>query len=266
MPLIEVKFRVPGATGERIRAWARARLQADPHGEGSFGDQYRTTTLYFDTAAFDVFHRRNSYGRSKYRIRRYDGQPTVFLERKMRQEGRLAKRRLQVPLADIAQGDTWFARRLQLRGLHPVCQISYNRLARVGSTPHGPLRLTVDDAMQALPLARLEFVRASGTPLVAGDMLVELKFAGPPPALYTQLIDAFGLTPARVSKYRLAVDALGLISDHVADVHEAACPLSRRPRDAGADGLDLRPGVWLRRDPAGNQARRTVRSERRQAP
>jgi hypothetical protein len=209
----ELKFRVPRAAGERIRAWARARLQPDPHGIGSFGDEYRTTTLYFDTRDFDVFNRRGSFGRSKYRIRRYDGEPTVFLERKMRQNGRLAKRRMQVPLSELGQPGTWFDRRLQLRGLGPVCQIVYDRLARVGTTPSGPIRLTVDAAARALPLTRLGFVRANGTPLIDDEMIVEVKYPGLPPALFKQLVEDFRLTPARVSKYRLAVDALGLIRE-----------------------------------------------------
>ena len=80
----EIKFVVDAATGGRIREWARARLAPDPHGAGSFADEYRVSSLYFDTAARDVFHRRGSYGRSKYRIRRYHDEPSVFLERKLR--------------------------------------------------------------------------------------------------------------------------------------------------------------------------------------
>jgi hypothetical protein len=233
-------------------------MQPDPFGEGPFGDEYRTSTIYFDTAAFDVFRRRGSYGRAKYRIRRYDGLPTAFLERKMRRAGRLAKRRLQVPLNEIGQPDTWFARRLQLRGLHSVCQVSYERLARVATSSSGPIRLTVDDAVRALPQTRLGFVRANGTPLVPDGMLVELKFTGLPPVLFTDLLGDFGLMPTRVSKYRLAVDALGLIGDHDADADEDARSGSLRAGDAASDGLDLGTGVWVRGDAAGNQARRAV--------
>ena len=67
----EIKFVVDAQMGERIRAWARTFLDADRHGTGPFGDEYRTSTLYFDTAEGHVFHRWGSYGRAKYRIRRY---------------------------------------------------------------------------------------------------------------------------------------------------------------------------------------------------
>ena len=61
------------------------------------------TSVYFDNDAFDVFHRRGSFGRSKYRIRRYGDDETVFLERKMRQPAVLAKRRTTLPLAALSQ-------------------------------------------------------------------------------------------------------------------------------------------------------------------
>ena len=67
----EVKFVIAAALGEQIRAWARANLEPDPYGGGAFNDWYHTASLYFDTAAGDVFHRRRSFGRSKYRVRRY---------------------------------------------------------------------------------------------------------------------------------------------------------------------------------------------------
>ncbi len=65
---------------------------------GPFGDEYRTTSVYYDTPAYDVFHRRGSFGRSKYRIRRYGDEQTVFLERKLRQPAVLAKRRTSLSL------------------------------------------------------------------------------------------------------------------------------------------------------------------------
>ena len=94
----EVKFVVEADMAVRIRQWARTHLDPDTHGGGPFGDEYRTTSVYFDTDAFDVFHRRGSFGRSKYRIRRYGDAETVFLERKMRQPAVLAKRRTIVAL------------------------------------------------------------------------------------------------------------------------------------------------------------------------
>src|SRR5918993_1510203 len=97
----ELKFVVDAVVGQAIREWARERLAADPHGAGAWSDQYRVSSVYFDTDRRDVFHRRGSFGRSKYRIRRYEDDPTVFLERKLRTGSLLAKRRTSIDLARL---------------------------------------------------------------------------------------------------------------------------------------------------------------------
>ena len=51
--------------------WARQHLAFDPHADASLGNAYRIHTLYLDTAELDVFHRTASYGRRKFRLRRY---------------------------------------------------------------------------------------------------------------------------------------------------------------------------------------------------
>ena len=89
----EIKFLLDEGQVPAIRAWARANLQPDPHGGGPFADAYTTSTLYFDTRQLDVFHRRSSFGRAKYRVRRYGDAGSVFFERKLRQPGVLIKRR-----------------------------------------------------------------------------------------------------------------------------------------------------------------------------
>ena len=80
----EIKALIPVERAREVRAWARARMQRDPNAESGAGDVYRITSLYYDTDGFDVFHRRGSFGRSKYRVRRYDASQRVFLERKLR--------------------------------------------------------------------------------------------------------------------------------------------------------------------------------------
>ena len=79
-----------------LLAGAELVWKAGPH-----GDEYRITSLYFDTAAFDVLHARGSFGRSKYRVRRYGASEVVYLERKLRKPGLLHKRRTPTPLTDV---------------------------------------------------------------------------------------------------------------------------------------------------------------------
>src|SRR5262245_34811076 len=62
----EVKCLVDPAVAAEVLKWSRSHLSPDPHAGGEFGDEYQTTSLYFDTSGFDVYHRRGSFRRSKY--------------------------------------------------------------------------------------------------------------------------------------------------------------------------------------------------------
>lgn len=217
----EVKYLVDAATAQRIRDWARAHLGPDPNGGGPFADGYHITSLYFDTAQLDVFHRRGSFGRAKYRIRRYGNEETVFLERKMKTRDYLHKRRTAVPIGllprlgtadDQAQGweGDWFRRRIAARKLRPVCEIAYQRTARIATAENGPTRLTVDEAVQARQADDLRFSMAPGVLTFGAQCVVEMKYVTAPPALMKRFLEQFKLTPKPVSKYRASVEALGL--------------------------------------------------------
>jgi len=215
----EIKFLVNEATGIQIREWARERLIADPHGTGPHADEYRVSTLYLDTAGRDVFHRRGSYGRSKYRVRRYGEEPRVFLERKLRTASRLAKRRTDIPLDAMAllkatdAGDSqtkWFKRRVLVRQLEPVCRVSYLRTARLADTADGRVRMTLDYSLSASAADDFTLDGPGPAALLNGYMILELKFRGSMPAVFRALADHFALVPGRASKYRVAADALGI--------------------------------------------------------
>jgi hypothetical protein len=214
----EIKFLLPAETGLRIQDWARTNLEPDPSGVGPSGDQYATTSLYYETPGFDVFHQKESYGRAKYRIRRYGLDDYIFLERKFRTDRLLAKRRTSVPLeglerlgeptADPNWAGYWFHRRVLTRGLKPLVQVSYERMARLGSAPLGPIRLTIDTNLRVLPLPDRAFLPGTGLPLVEGKCILELKYVQDLPAVFKQLIEAYAISAGRVSKYRLGLGAL----------------------------------------------------------
>ncbi len=218
----EIKFLLDPAKAELVRDWARERLVADPNAGGHVGDGYAVTSLYFDTAHHDVFHRRRGLYRSKYRVRRYGGPAgVIFLERKFKARGRLAKRRCVVPPEDLARlaatepaggwvGE-WFQTRVAARRLRPVCQISYQRLARVLLTPAGPIRLTMDTGLCTCPAADFRFLDdTGGVPLLRDQVVLEVKYRRELPALFRELVAQFQLSPQPFSKYRAAITALGL--------------------------------------------------------
>jgi len=196
-------------------------MQADPHAAGEFGDSYQTTSLYFDTRDFDIYHRRGSFGRGKYRVRRYGRAPEIFLERKLRNQDLVSKRRSIAGIEELKLlreeepppdwAGRWFHRRLLARELRPVCQISYLRTARVGEADTGPIRLTIDQDIRALPLEQSTFDYSDDGRAIAPDQYVlELKFTREMPALFKQLVARYKLKPQAMSKYRRAAEALGL--------------------------------------------------------
>jgi hypothetical protein len=213
----EVKFLIQPDVAARVRQWARTHLLADPHGSGPFNDEYRTTSVYFDTAAFDVFHQRGSFGRGKYRIRRYGEDDAVFLERKMRQAIVLAKRRTCAPMTmlerlthapDPEWPGYWFHRRVIARDLRPVCQVTYHRTARVAARNGDPIRLTLDSDVRARLTRDTRFARGASIPVTDGRSILELKFKGTAPGLFRQLVEELALNPQSASKYRLSVAKL----------------------------------------------------------
>ena len=105
----EIKFLVSRARAEMIRQWARERMEPDPHGAGPTGDIYRIASLYLDTPEFDVYRRNGSFGRAKYRIRRYDDARKAYLERKLKWRDMVGKRRSAVKVKELPRmedGDT----------------------------------------------------------------------------------------------------------------------------------------------------------------
>jgi hypothetical protein len=221
----EVKFLIPAGRAADVRAWARKRLDPDPNAAGAAGDTYRITSLYFDTSAFSVFHREGSHGRAKYRIRRYESAVTVFLERKLRANGIVTKRRTLVALEDLHElqksdpqwRGNWFRRRVAARGMSPACQISYQRTALVTESDTGLVRLTVDDGLCASRVTDAVFAPLTGgNPLLDSQSILEMKFRMAMPVMFKEMVELFRLTAQPVSKYRLAIPALGLAEERAA--------------------------------------------------
>jgi hypothetical protein len=220
----EIKFLLDPSQAAAVTAWARGNMSPDPNAGGESGDTYRTTSLYFDTPCFHVFHRIGSFARSKYRIRRYGEASGAFLERKLKTGNLVCKRRsiigaleldrLVASRAEQHWDGYWFHRRLIARQLRPVCQISYLRTARVSQSSTGPVRLTLDQDIIGLPAGALRFDDPyDGIPLLPGRFILELKYIAALPALFKGVIEEFSLIPLTVSKYRLAAGALRLAHD-----------------------------------------------------
>jgi len=211
----ELKFILNRTAADALAHWARSQLSPDPNAADVTGS-YRTTSLYFDTPQLDVYFRRGSCARAEFRIRRYNDSETVFLERKLKIGSRLSKRRSEAPVEDLARltgnngAGSWFGRRLMQCGFRPVCQVAYDRIAYVAVSPPAPLRITFDQNVVTAPSTVAEFADIRGAAVLPDQTIMELKFAERIPDIFQQLIDDFRVSPQSISKYRLAVDALGL--------------------------------------------------------
>jgi len=105
----------------------------------------------------------------------------------------------------------WYHRRVNLRGLQPICAITYLRFAFLALQSPEPLRLTIDEDLIADRANQFHLTRElTGTSLLPEKSILELKYVGDTPMLFKALVDTFHLTPEPVSKYRLAVPSLGL--------------------------------------------------------
>ena len=217
----ELKFALDAETAAAVREWARTELVPDPHAADAEGDGYRTTSLYFDTVDLDVFFRRASNGRAKFRIRRYNNGSVLFVERKLKRAGRVTKRRTEISLEEVPRvldaatdwPGRWFAQRLSHRQLKPVCQIEYRRTARLGMSSTGPLRLTIDRDIVATSISTVAFTSYPGIEVLPGREVLELKYRVHVPPLFKRMIEKFHLEPLAISKYRMGVEALGLVDN-----------------------------------------------------
>jgi len=220
-PAFEVKFLLTETEAADVVQRLRGRLAPDPHANDD--GAYRVTSVYFDTSQLDVYRRSEKYRRRKYRVRRYGTAPSVFLERKYKNNQEVRKRRTALALTEVASltnGHTaewpgaWFATQLAARGLRPVCRVSYDRIALVGGCHDGPIRVTFDRRAYGAPADGATPVPvAAGPGLIDGQVITEFKFLSAMPAVFKDVIEALRLNPRPVSKYRRCVEVVGLATE-----------------------------------------------------
>jgi hypothetical protein len=235
----EIKFLVDDDRADALITSARELLAADPHAEPGRGDAYRIHSLYFDTPDLAVFRRVGAHARRKLRLRRYGVEPLIYTERKAKFRGIVTKRRSAIVAEELdwlvdgqlrpGWAANWFRRRLDLRGLSPKISVVYDRIARVGMTPEGPIRFTVDRDVRCLPSSGSGFPSASeGQQVLSGFSIVEFKYRVALPAVFKGLIRELGQEPTGVSKYRHGVVACGLQQACEPAEREAAAPARLR--------------------------------------
>jgi hypothetical protein len=271
----ELKFQLTEPDADRILEWARANLSPDQNGDNG---RYRVTSLYCDTPVLDVFHRSPGFKRTKFRVRRYDGTPHLFLERKTKRNDQVQKRRSQVrpddlaylaarvaephaadgptvdgPTAGLPDGMTawpgeWFLRRVRQRGLRPTCCVTYRRAAFFGMAGDAPIRMTLDRDVAGLPADGWAVPQVDGGhPLMPGGVLLEMKFHLHLPPLFRELLALLPGQASKASKYRRCVTECGLWDGSLATTASTAGlavdEIAPAPARARADSVDGWPAA-----------------------
>lgn len=214
----ETKFLMTPEQGDDLRHWARRHLQLDAYSRPELQDGYQVNSLYLDTSQFDVYRRQPGFRERKYRLRRYGLESTLWLEMKKKTAGIVTKRRVSLFQNELEGGvfhvqtnpsPGWLQQRIVRSRMQPVCQVTYNRSAYVGSSSTGPIRMTLDSQLRC-SRTRDWIVPAQsptdGMPLTT-MIILELKYCVQLPAVFVGLIQTFQLTGATFSKYRQSVEA-----------------------------------------------------------
>jgi len=98
----------------------------------------------------------------------------------------------------------WFTTEVAERHLRPVCVVTYDRIAFVGSGPTGPIRVTLDRSAVGYPIV---LTKADKIKPNEGQKLVEatLKAVSKRPAAYPEVLLTSSEKGTGIPELRLAV-------------------------------------------------------------
>lgn len=205
-----------------------------PDGYASSNGFYPVVSLYYDSPDRDCYWEkvRGQGSRRKLRVRVYgsgDGQVPAasFIEVKHKCDGRVVKRRAQMPVAAalrVAEGAPADAvksaadsrlieevhRLVRDRDFRPVCCMRYDRQALADADPASDLRMTFDFGISyrfhdltPMPDDR----NFSHSLLAEGEAVMEVKGTGAVPYWLSRLLGSAGCRLASYSKYCNALAA-----------------------------------------------------------
>ena len=213
----EIKHEISAADKAAICASMRAVARPDPHA-GSDG-RYLIRSLYFDTPA-DKALREKLDGvseREKFRIRFYNGDPSVMhLEKKVKRGGLGYKVSAPITAEEaqrIVDGDTnWMAvsgrglivelyAKIKSEGLRPKTIVDYTRTPFV----YGPgnVRVTIDENIRT-GLGCTDFLNSRCVTVPAGEpvILLEVKWDDYLPAVIRRAVAVKSRHSTAFSKYQ----------------------------------------------------------------
>jgi hypothetical protein len=228
----EFKFLVDETTARELEKRLSDLAAPDPFGD--LNGDYEIATLYFDTSALDVFHRRDGFRSHKYRVRRYGESNSVFVERKDKKNRKVKKRRDQSSVDELSariaaftesfaidgtneRSIDWFVEQCVEREFRPTARVRYRRRAFIGEYDGSTIRATFDRRLRGSRVDSLSFVGSEDDPaLPVIGVIAELKFRHVMPLPFREMIEEFGMIESTTSKYRTCVGiCLPTIGDQI---------------------------------------------------
>lgn len=212
-PAFELKFLLNEERARDVEERAKSFLALDRYADPARGNAYPILSLYTDTPEYDVYRRTPAAANCKHRVRRYGRGGPIFVEQKTKTGDRVRKRRSPADLATLAAIATgspipewpgeWFRDGLASQNLSPTCRIAYDRVAYLGTADGGTVRITFDRNVRGVAESKWELEPVEdGTRLLVGEVICEFKFRLALPGPFKAIVEACGLVPSAVSKYR----------------------------------------------------------------
>jgi len=229
----EFKYIIPDSLCPVIESEMREFMQVDPFCRDLPGQAYLVRSLYFDDTCYGDYYEKidGMLQREKYRIRTYGRSPEapVFLEIKGRRNHYCYKYRTPLDrlMLNRLEAHDWvgvlqatsdnpvlarFAAAALRRNLRATLIVEYWRRPFVSQMDYR-FRATFDHTLRCLLATRLEETPRRSRAALAGQTVLEVKFAQSVPSWFQRLIGAYELNRLSVSKYCRAAEALTLVQN-----------------------------------------------------
>ena len=199
-------------------------MKLDPHVAEK--GQYTIRSLYFDDLAYNAFYEKVSGidERTKYRIRCYDYNMSLFRLEKKEKKGHLTRKTGQtISLADVQvlQNASWercpdttggLVEELRLccigKGLKPVVLVDYDRTPFVCAD--GNTRITLDENLRTVPYCTDLFgpIHAMCPVMENGQVILEVKFDDFLPGHLSVVLGDVPKIPMAISKFAMCLNVI----------------------------------------------------------
>lgn len=218
----EYKYLISRASAELLKRRLPHIMQRDKHA-GPTG-RYTIRSLYFDDLAFHAFEEKVSGvdNRTKYRIRCYNYEDTIFKLEKKEKKGHLTRKTSQtvsredvltlqrdsrVRCADHPEGLTEELRLQCLtKGAKPVVLVDYDRTPFISI--YGNTRITIDENLRTIPYQGDIFAPAHpAVPVLEPDQVIlEVKFDDFLPGHLGAALADIPKVPMAISKFAMCLN------------------------------------------------------------